>query len=272
VTAAARVERARSIDPRLVGLEALSAAIGWFRGRCSGPPGAVGPLVAWFHEGVRDQVEGRLTPDSAVLTERILAEALLTAASPGPFVDAEQRLPRALLERCRGGRGDEVQRREIGELLLGRLHARADLWGVYGDLCWCAERHDEAMAAYARALLLGPDRVDPVHLAMPALRDRWWSLRREAPETAAARWFAEAVIAGELVVPVGNRWLAQVPWAAAAADASPWARFCWAVYVDRTAGDSGDLLARRLAMAELQPEAFARYMAAVCGGAPTRRR
>jgi len=261
------LQRALRIDARLTNQDALVAAIAWFAQRLA--PDAAAPssstLAVWFVTATAAQRDGSLDANAADLIERVLARALL-AGQPAHevFADVAQSLPVALLRRCAGGAAIAEDRLALAAALATPdLAERADLWAHHGDLCWRQERLAEANSSYGRALLLGPAEIDLVHLDHAALRELGCSLRAEYGEGFASRWFVGAVLAGVLQVPARNGWLRdeQVDLLLELAP-DAWARFAVLWYRDLSLGEAGDIIARRLELADLLPEVFARVMAA----------
>ena len=56
---------------------------------------------------------------------------------------------------------------------------RADLWGYYGDVCYTLNRMREASAAYAKAMLTDPHRVDYFRMVHPEIKRQLSSLCEE---------------------------------------------------------------------------------------------
>lgn len=263
-TAKVEIERARGVDSRLVNLVPLMAAVDWFAERATAAPDT-DTLARWFCIACDERARQRLSQAAHAFVEEILADAMLQRTpTTARFVDAARRVPRALLERLRGGRLAAADREGLLEDVLAANPPRADLWAHYGDLHWIDGSTDEALAAYARALLLAPEAVDTVHLAHDGLRRLFTALCAELPTTAAERWFGEAVIQGLLRVPRGSRWFTPASLIEARSRAvQPWRRFAWLLYEDAADASRAGILERREAMAQLLPEAFERYMAAI---------
>jgi hypothetical protein len=147
---------------------------------------------------------------------------------------------------------------------------RADLWGYFGDAWLLRGRLEEANAAYVRALVLDAGAVDLVRLRSEPLRRLHEELRASVDaERARQTLLVRAWARGVLQILPGNDWLegrtAGLLARAEADPASPPARrsrrFALLFYLDRT--DSGQLdVARREAMAALDPRLFAEFMTA----------
>lgn len=274
------LERALQVEAKLPNQQAMLAAIQWFAARLAptvaptGGPPDVPVLLDWFAAATAAQFHGQLDANTGELVERVLARALLAVVPEhAVFADAAGRTPVALLRQCAGGAAMLPDRLALADALATpALAERADLWAYHGDICWSQQRQEEANSSYLRALLLGASEVDLVHLRHPGLRELGRRLQAELGEQFASHWFIEAVLAGLLQVPPQNAWLRREQvdlLLELASDA--WSRFGILWYRDLAMGEAGDIVTRRMELAELLPEVFARVMAWRLGGGPAPR-
>lgn len=183
---------------------------------------------------------------------------MLARPPSGPFLDAGERVPRAVAWLLTG---NAAQARDELLLLLERGAFRCSTpWGYLGDADHLLQRHDDASACYVRALLLDPGGVDLWRMAHFDLRAGFLELCAEHGEpTARELLLSHAWCGGWLQIPPGNCWvdagcLPPAP--------RPERRFAQLLYLDQSAPRGEVDLDRREAMAATSPALFERYMQA----------
>lgn len=213
----------------------------------------------------------RLTAAAASRVDRILARHVLrTWDGRRAFHDPGCRLPYGALllvepeaERARQSLLDALG---PASAAAGR---RADLWGYLGDACLLLVRLGEANAAYVRALVIEPWRVDLHRTRAEALRSLHGRLTADRPfEEAVGLLLAAAWIEGAVRIEPGNAWLAgekgrlreRGPEGARTSAAWRAGRFSLLPFLDRSLPAGRADRAAREEMQALEPELFARFM------------
>jgi len=261
------VREARRRDPTLPNLDALDAALIWLRSVIGSEPARAESAAAAFLALPASD----LSVQASGFVDLAVARFGLRCAD-GDFLDAERRVPEAALRLVLGQ--FEAARRGLARLLDRTADRdghdrRADLWGWRADACFACDRPEEAGAAWVRALLLDPDRIDLFRTRAPRWRTLFAELRVDRAEAEArALLFPHAWLRGLVEVPVDNDWLdAHLPRLRAAtrvATDAPRAdrllRFALLLYEDRSRPGPPDI-AQREEMQALEPELFQQVVA-----------
>lgn len=253
--AIALVQRAQAIDARLVDADHLLLALRWLQRRAPLDGDRLGDLLLAV---AADAIAGALTPAAAEFLDAALARQVLARPAAGPFLDAGERVPRAVASLlC----GDAAQARaELLLLLAQGPFRRSTPWGYLGDADHRLQRADSASACYVRALLLDAGGVDLWRLAHTELRAGFFAACAEHGEALARELLlTHAWLEGWLRIPPANGWFdaRSLPPAA-----GPERRFAQLLYLDQSAPRGEVDLDRREAMAATAPALFERYMQA----------
>lgn len=259
------VRRARQIDSRLVDVDGLEEALAWLAPRIeNGRTGA--ELADALRAVVSDALAGRIGAVAAMFVDTAIARFLRRRLPPDSiFIDQGCRVPVALLDMILGNSGDA--RASLLDALQDGNGDRADLWGCLGDACFADQRHDEAIAAYVRSLLLDPVELDAWRLRDRRLAECLRGLQVREGDVARHLLIVEGWMTGILDIPMRNNWLTHRQLArllevtAASTSHAKAHRFGLLLYLDRSAGLDAIDVARREEMAELRPADFERFMA-----------
>jgi tetratricopeptide (TPR) repeat protein len=261
------LDRVRQQSPRLVNLQVIHMALCLLESTL--PPGPPGPAeLALAVQATHDEwLHGRLLEASAHFVDETVARYWRRLGPAAPFLDPGRRVHRGVLELVLGDAS--AARFHLEASLRDGLEHRADLWCRLGDALMLLDRADEANACYVRALLLSAVDVDLLRTRLRPLAAIHAELRRVHDETLArALLFVEAWLGGVLEVPPENCWLdGQMAQLEARSAADPGSapqrrhhRFAWLLYLDRSQPAARVELARREAMAALDPDLFARFL------------
>ena len=269
-TALELVRRARKIDPRLVDLDALEAALYWLDNRLLTAPD--GPTLAdVLRSAAGDSAAGQLSPVARSFIDRAVARWLAKHRPTGAFLDPEGCVPTGLVDLLLDN-GNAARTNLLAVLDQGH-GAHAAVLGYLGCAAWLTERREEANAFYLRALLHDRGDFDLVRVRHEGLRQLHDRLTKEHGAAARGRLLVEAWLAGTLQIPARNGWLppAQLATQLAAAGDDHVREFTLLLHADRTDAERPTDVERRERMAAAWPDAFARFMA-VCRADEQRRR
>lgn len=259
-TALQLVRQARKIDPRLVDLDALEAALFWLDNRLVSTPDAA-TLADVLRSAAGDAAAGHLVRAALTFIDGACARWLHQHRPATPFLDPEQCVPTGVIDLLLGNAA-AARNHLLPVLDLGRGD-QGSVLGYLGDAAWITERAVEANAFYVRALLHDRGDFDLVRVRHDGLRALHDGLVKTHGEGARGRLLVEAWLAGVLQILPRNGWLptAQLDALLATAGGDPVRTFTLLLYADRTQSDRGTDVERRERMAELWPDAFQRFIA-----------
>lgn len=177
-------QKAQSLDPWISNIESLLKICDFFKiqfGRGSEIASFLGSVWMSIPKAVDTD---RLKDSEASIVETYIAhwaDSFLPDSTA--YMDREERIHRGnVLMKTRQFQNAQ---KHILESLTNGYTGRSDLWAYYGDACYSLNRAHEAQAAYIKALLLDPHRIDYFRMAHPEIKRQLSSLGEEMDERSA---------------------------------------------------------------------------------------
>ncbi len=159
------------------------------------------------------QEDASLSSTVRSLVENLLCQRIVDKAPPGFCELVSPEDSRLHIGACylKLGRPQEAHRVLLEFLTRQPGEANPRLWGYFGDASCLLHSHEEANAAYVRALFGGPEDIDLENMKHLELRQLGRQLCRDHGRTTGlALWPIHAWLAKHLYIPRAAHWLTKL--------------------------------------------------------------